>query len=241
MPKDEKNKLEQVLAHEENHPFAESGPPLLALCEVSFAYQTNMPVLNGCSLSVYAGDRIGITGPNGSGKTTLLWLLVGLLRPTQGTILAFGRPRSREHEFHEVRRRVGLLFQDSDDQLFCPTVLEDVAFGPLNLGKSRAEALAISRKVLEQLQLRGYENRTTYHLSGGEKRLVALATILAMEPEVLLLDEPTTGLDETSRERVIELVKSLPQALVVVSHDRELLDRVTTRRLVLRDGKLHPA
>ncbi len=241
MLKDEDRQVGASTNPEENHPFAESGPPLLALRKVSFAYQTNRPILNGCSLSVFPRDRIGITGPNGSGKTTLLWLMVGLLRPTQGTIFAFGRPRFREYDFHEVRRRVGLLFQDADDQLFCPTVLEDVAFGPLNLGKSRPEALAISRRILQQLHLSGYENRTTYHLSGGEKRLVALATILAMEPEVLLLDEPTTGLDDTSRERVIELVKSLPQALVVVSHDRELLDRVTTRRFVLRDGKLHPA
>jgi cobalt/nickel transport system ATP-binding protein len=120
-------------------------------------------------------------------------------------------------------------------------VLEDVAFGPLNLGKSRSEAIAVSRRILDELQLAGYENRITYHLSGGEKRLVALATILAMEPEVLLLDEPTTGLDEASRERVIRLVENLSQALVIVSHDRDLLDRVTNRRLVLRDGKLHPA
>jgi cobalt/nickel transport system ATP-binding protein len=219
----------------------EEPPPLLALQEVHFAYRDDVPVLSGCSLSVYPGDRIGITGANGSGKTTLLWLMVGLLLPTKGTIFAFGRPRSREQEFHEVRKRVGLLFQDSDDQLFCPTVLEDVAFGPLNLGKSRSEAIAVSRRILDQLQLAGYENRITYHLSGGEKRLVALATILAMEPEVLLLDEPTTGLDEASRERVIRLVENLSQALVIVSHDRDLLDRVTNRRLVLRDGKLHPA
>jgi cobalt/nickel transport system ATP-binding protein len=219
----------------------EEPPPLLALQEVHFAYRDDVPVLSGCSLSVYPGDRIGITGANGSGKTTLLWLMVGLLLPTKGTIFAFGRPRSREQEFHEVRKRVGLLFQDSDDQLFCPTVLEDVAFGPLNLGKSRSEAIAVSRRILDELQLAGYENRITYHLSGGEKRLVALATILAMEPEVLLLDEPTTGLDEASRERVIRLVENLSQALVIVSHDRDLLDRVTNRRLVLRDGKLHPA
>jgi len=219
----------------------EEPPPLLALQEVHFAYRDDVPVLSGCSLSVYPGDRIGITGANGSGKTTLLWLMVGLLLPTKGTIFAFGRPRSREQEFHEVRKRVGLLFQDSDDQLFCPTVLEDVAFGPLNLGKSRSEAIAVSRRILDELQLAGYENRITYHLSGGEKRLVALATILAMEPEVLLLDEPTTGLDEASRERVIRLVENLSQALVIVSHDRDLLDRVTNRRLVLQDGKLHPA
>ena len=141
---------------------------------------------------------MALLGPNGCGKTTLLHLIVGLLRPSAGQIEAFGRQRMAEADFHEVRRRVGLLFQDADDQLFCPTVAEDVAFGPLNLGKSRDEVRRIVAGTLDSLGLAGYEHRVTYRLSGGEKRLVALATVLAMQPEVLLLDEPSGGLDDAS-------------------------------------------
>ena len=117
---------------------------------------------------------MALLGPNGCGKTTLLHLIVGLLRPNAGQIEAFGRRRVAEADFHEVRRRVGLLFQDADDQLFCPTVAEDVAFGPLNLGKSRDEVRRIVAATLDSLGLAGYEHRVTYQLSGGEKRLVAL-------------------------------------------------------------------
>ena len=130
---------------------------------------------------------MGLTGPNGSGKSTLLKLIVGLVRATAGRVEVFGRFRTCERDFHEVRGRVGLLFQDSDDQLFCPTVAEDVAFGPLNLGQSRDAARRIVTETLDALGLADYQDRITYQLSGGEKRLVALAAVLAMQPEVLLL------------------------------------------------------
>jgi cobalt/nickel transport system ATP-binding protein len=130
------------------------------------------------------------------------------------------------------------LFQDADDQLFCPTVAEDVAFGPLNLGKPREQVRRIVADTLGSLGLAGYEDRITYKLSGGEKRLVALATVLAMEPEVLLLDEPTSGLDDEAAQRVVEILLRLPQAMAVVSHDRPLLRRLTTRWLRLEEGRL---
>jgi cobalt/nickel transport system ATP-binding protein len=135
---------------------------------------------------------------------------------------------------------VGLLFQDSDDQLFCPTVAEDVAFGPLNLGKPREEVRRIVAQTLDALGLGGYEDRITYKLSGGEKRLVALATVLAMEPEVLLLDEPTAGLDDDAAERVMDVLRQLPQAMVIASHDERLLGRLPTRQLRLAGGQLEP-
>jgi cobalt/nickel transport system ATP-binding protein len=169
-----------------------------------------------------------------------LALIVGLVRPAAGEVEVFGKVRLREADFHEVRRRAGLLFQDSEDQLFCPTVAEDVAFGPFNLGKTRAEVRQIVAQTLDSLGLAGYEERITYKLSGGEKRLVALATVLAMQPDVLLLDEPTSGLDDEATERVVEVIRRLPQAMVVVSHDRDLLNRLTTRRLRLADGRLEP-
>ena len=212
--------------------------PAIRLDCVDFAYKPGRPVLRQCSLRLAAGQRIALTGGNGSGKSTLLQLVVGLVRPTAGTIEIFGRVRRVPADFHEVRRRVGFLFQDSDNQLFCPTVAEDVAFGPLNLGKSREETRQLVAHTLAAVGLTGYEDRVTYKLSGGEKRLVALATVLAMQPEVLLLDEPTDGLDETAAGRITRLLETLPQAMIVASHDRDLLGRLTDSLLRLEQGQL---
>ena len=215
--------------------------PLLSLRGVAFAYDAARPVLEGVDLELAAGERLGLTGPNGSGKTTLLHLIVGLLRPTAGEIVAFGARRRVEKDFVEVRQRAGLLFQDPEDQLFCPTVAEDVGFGPLNLGKSREEAAAIVADALGRLGLTGYEDRITYKLSGGEKRLVSLAAVLAMEPGVLLLDEPAGGLDEDHEARLLAILADLPQAMILVSHDRDFLRATTTRRVRLGDGRIEPS
>jgi cobalt/nickel transport system ATP-binding protein len=212
--------------------------PLIELRDVDFAYEPARPVLQGCNFALCRGERIALTGANGCGKTTLLHLIVGLLHPTNGRIAAFGCERAIEADFHEVRRRAGLLFQDADDQLFCPTVAEDIAFGPLNLGKPRDEVRRIVSSTLESLGLGGYEHRMTYHLSGGETRLIALATVLAMQPDVLLLDEPNGELDEAARERLIAILNGLPQAMIIVSHDRDFRERVTRGVTVLKDGKL---
>ncbi|HOM18305.1 MAG TPA: ABC transporter ATP-binding protein, partial [Thermoguttaceae bacterium] len=183
--------------------------PLIRLEEVCFAYDPGRMVLNQCHLSLRPGERVGLVGPTGGGKTTLLHLIVGLLRPTAGRVEIFGKPRTKEADFLEVRRRVGLLFQDADDQLFFPTVAEDVAFGPLNLGKPEEEVRRLVRETLAELGLAGYENRIIYRLSGGEKRLAALAGVLAMQPEVLLLDEPFAGLDEKTAQRVLDILARL--------------------------------
>ncbi len=211
---------------------------LIKLDAVTFRYDASRPVLDNISLSLDAGERVGLTGPNGCGKTTLLHLLVGLQKPASGTITCFGAPRRTESDFREVRQRVGLLFQNSDDQLFCPTVAEDVMFGPLNLGRKHADARRLTSETLHQVGLAGYEDRITYRLSGGEKRLVALATVLAMQPDVLLLDEPLAGLDEEHETRITEILLRLPQAMLIVSHDRGFLDRVTQRICVLRNAVL---
>ena len=213
---------------------------LIALEGIGFSYGPDRPVLCDCTFGLRAQERVGLVGPNGSGKTTLLWLIVGLLKPTAGRVWAFGRVRAEERDFREVRARAGLLFQDSDDQLFCPTVAEDVAFGPLNLGRPRDQVRRIVARTLDALGLNGYEKRITYRLSGGEKRLVALATVLAMEPEVLLLDEPTAGLDEEACQRVTRVLAGLPQAMLIVSHDRPFLDRMASRTVCLRRGRVEP-
>lgn len=211
---------------------------LIVFRDVDYAYGPELPVLRQCNFRLQAADRLAVVGPNGSGKTTLLHLIVGLLRPARGEIEIFGKPRREEADFHEVRRRVGLLFQEADDQLFCPTVLEDVAFGPLNLGHDRSTVRRIATQTLEEFGLLGNEHRITYKLSSGEKRLVALAAVLAMQPEVLLLDEPTAGLDETSRRRLLEILQNLPQTMLVVSHDHKFREALAKRTLFLQEGRL---
>lgn len=212
--------------------------PLLSVRGIRFAYEPGRPVLDGLDFAVRAGERVALVGGNGAGKTTLLHLMVGLVAPQAGQVVAFGRERRREADFHEVRARAGLLFQDPDDQLFCPSVGEDVAFGPLNLGKSRAEARAVVAATLARVGLAGFEDRITHRLSGGQKRLVSLAAVLAMEPDVLLLDEPSNALDEQSRERLLDILAGLPQAMVLISHDADLLERLATRRVRLEGGRL---
>ena len=214
--------------------------PLIQTCDLQFGYAGGRAVLRGVNLDVRPGERLALVGANGSGKTTLLHLLVGLLKPSAGRIVAFGRERRSEGDFWEVRARAGLLFEDPEDQLFCPTVAEDVAFGPLNLGRRPDEALAAARKALEALELDGYDDRITYRLSGGEKRLVSLACVLAMEPDVLLLDEPVAGLDDEMYGRLVEILARLPHAALVVSHDRRFLKQVAGRAMLLQGGRAHP-
>ncbi len=211
--------------------------PLIEMRGIRFSYG-DTAVLHDVDFRLQADERVGIMGPVGCGKTTFLHLMVGLLKPTAGQLFAFGDECTKERQFRSIRRRAGLVFQDPDDQLFCPTVIEDVSFGPLNLGKSIEDAKRMSRDALSHVGLEGFEERITYKLSGGEKRLIALATVLAMEPEVLLLDEPTSWLDKTSVDRVAAVLNGLPQSMVVVSHEPEFLDRVASRRATLCDGRL---
>ncbi len=194
--------------------------------------------MNGVSFQLYQGERLGLVGHNGAGKSTLLHLLVGLNKPSSGRIGAFGRDYSTKDDFRLLRRRVGLVFQDPDDQLFCPTVAEDVAFGPLNLGYSKEDAMSIVDETLASLNLTDFRDRVTHKLSGGQKRLVSLATVLAMKPDILLLDEPTNALDEKTRLRLIEILVSLPQAMIIVSHDRAFREDVVTRTILMEGGQV---
>jgi len=212
--------------------------PLIELTDLHFGYPGHEPVLKGASLSLAAGERLAISGHNGAGKSTLLRMVVGLLKPDRGQVEAFGIDCRTETDFQAVRRRAGFVFQDPDDQLFCPTVAEDIAFGPLNLGKSREEASQIVDRVLRQLDLLFLKDRITYKLSGGEKRLVSLATVLAMDPDVLLLDEPTNALDDKNEARLLDILQNLPQAMIIVSHDADFRGRLGTRAQKLEDGVL---
>ncbi|CUH50873.1 energy-coupling factor ABC transporter ATP-binding protein [Shimia marina] len=211
---------------------------ILQLDDIHFAYAGQAPILAGASMQLEAGQRLSITGPNGAGKSTLFRISLGLQSPTAGQVTVFGKPRNVEADFLDVRRRVGLVFQDPDDQLFCPTVAEDIAFGPLNLGRSKEEALQIVDRVLTDLDLMHLKERITHKLSGGEKRLVTLATVLAMEPEALLLDEPTNALDTKNEARLLEILQALPQAILLVSHSPAFRQALAPDSLILEDGQL---
>ncbi|MDY6853206.1 MAG: ABC transporter ATP-binding protein [Thermodesulfobacteriota bacterium] len=212
---------------------------ILELKGITFGYPSRCSVLNGLELTFSKGQRIGLVGGNGSGKTTLFHIIMGLLKPITGEIRAFGKSRETEADFKEVREKIGLLFQDSDDQLFCPTVAEDIAFGPLNLGKTQTEAREVVKETLETLGLLGFEDRVSYKLSSGEKRLVALATVIAMNPEALLLDEPTTGLDTNTTERIIGFLNSQSAlSYIIISHDHDFLERTTRSIYKMDSGKV---
>ena len=213
--------------------------PVIRLEGIRFAYTPGMPVLDNLDLTFHKGDRIGLLAPNGSGKTTLFHVIMGLLKPEAGRMELFGKPMQTEKDFVEMRQKIGFLFQDADDQLFCPTVIEDVAFGPLNMGKSRAEAMRISRETLAFLGISDFENRITFKLSGGEKKLVSLATILSMGPEVLLLDEPLTGLDARTRGIITRILSRIELSYIIISHDIEFLMDTTAVIYTLQDGRLH--
>jgi cobalt/nickel transport system ATP-binding protein len=210
--------------------------PIIDLKQVNFSYPGGPAVLRELDFTLRPGERIGIMAPNGSGKTTLFHLIMGLAKPFGGQVTIFGQARREERDFAEVRRRIGLLFQDPDDQLFSPTVLEDVAFGPLNLGKTKAEAVAVARRTLSFLGLDGFEDRITFKLSGGEKRLVSLAAVLAMEPEVLLLDEPVNGLDTRTRVRLMDILRGLDLSYILISHELDFLTATTNVIYTMESG-----
>ncbi|PIE13608.1 MAG: energy-coupling factor ABC transporter ATP-binding protein [Rhodobacterales bacterium] len=211
---------------------------LFELSGIHYAYPGRGPVLKGVDLKLDDGERLMITGHNGSGKSTLFRIMVGLIRPIAGQVMAFGQECREEADFVPVRRNAGLVFQDPDDQLFCPTVAEDIAFGPLNLGQSRDEAMEQVDSVLNLLDLMYLRDRITHRLSGGEKRLVTLASVLAMSPQVLLLDEPTNALDEENEARLVSILQALPQAMVVISHDPHFRAKLATRSVRMVDGQL---
>lgn len=212
---------------------------IIKLEDICFFYPgSETKVLDHLNLDIRKGDRTGMMAPNGSGKTTLLHTIMGLCKPDSGTIEIFGKRLTHERDFLPVRSRIGLLFQDSDDQLFCPTVLDDVAFGPLNLGYSRQEAIDIARKTLERLGIHVFEQSVTHRLSGGQKRLVALASVLAMSPEVLLLDEPTAGLDKQVKAKLIDILNSLDISYFVISHEFDFVSAVTDRIYSMENGRI---
>lgn len=211
-----------------------SSPPAVSLRDVSYAYPDGIPALRGVSLDVGRGETVGIVGPNGAGKSTLLLHLNGLLRGT-GTVRVAGIEVDGGN-LREVRRAVGLVFQDPEDQLFTPTVYDDVAFGPLNL--RHPEVNARVKRALALVGMAGFEARSAHHLSFGEKKRVALATVLSCEPEIIALDEPTSNLDPSGREEFIRALAVLPGTKLIATHDLEMVLEVCGRAVVLSGGRV---
>lgn len=203
--------------------------------DVSYRYPDGTEALRGVSFRVTHGEAVGIVGANGSGKSTLLLHANGQLLPASGAVTVGGIPVSKGTR-PEIRRKVGIVFQNPDDQLFMPTVLEDVAFGPRNLGFPPVEAEAMAREALRSVGALELRDKPPHHLSGGEKSAVAIATVLAMEPDILVMDEPASSLDPKSRRSLITLLRRFSHSRVIASHDLDLILDVCARCIVLRDG-----
>jgi cobalt/nickel transport system ATP-binding protein len=203
---------------------------------LSFNYPDGTPALFDVSLQVAGGERVALVGPNGAGKSTLLLHLNGILQG-EGAITVAGE-RLTDTSLKRIRALVGVVFQNPDDQLFSPTVFEDVAYGPVYQGLSAEEVKARVAAALGAVHMEGYEQRPSYHLSVGEKKRIAIATTLSMEPEVLAMDEPSAGLDPRARRALINLLRELPQTMLVATHDLALARELLPRMVVMNHGKI---
>jgi cobalt/nickel transport system ATP-binding protein len=214
--------------------------PSLEVRGLAYAYPDGHQALYGIDLTVERGERVALLGPNGAGKTTFVLHLNGILYGGAGTVNVAGldvRPGDR-NALREIRRRVGIVFQDPDDQLFMPTVRDDVAFGPANLGLRGAELDTRVTEALEAVGMADVADRPPHHLSFGQRRRVAVATVLAMRPEILVLDEPTSNLDPASRRELADILRSLEVTLLVVTHDLPYALELCERSVVLSDGSI---
>ncbi|WP_141360352.1 energy-coupling factor ABC transporter ATP-binding protein [Streptomyces sp. 6-11-2] len=212
--------------------------PVTASLEVSglaFAYPDGHQALFGVDFGIGRGERVALLGPNGAGKTTLVLHLNGILSGGTGTVRVAGLPVGRKH-MAEIRQRVGIVFQDPDDQLFMPTVREDVAFGPAAAGLKGPELEARVITALDRVGMGDFADRPPHHLSFGQRRRVAVATVLAMEPEILVLDEPSSNLDPASRRELADILRSLDVTVLMVTHDLPYALELCPRSLVLSDG-----
>ncbi|MFO0947588.1 MAG: ABC transporter ATP-binding protein [Planctomycetota bacterium] len=221
---------------------ADSSDVILSVRELMFRYPQGRSVLHGISFELGRRESVALVGPNGAGKSTLLLHLNGLLNSREemiGGIVVDGLPLAKENLL-EIRRRIGLVFQDPDDQLFCPTVLEDVSFGPLNLGYSSREAKEKALDALRRVGLsEAFSDRPPHQLSVGERKRVCMAGVLACEPSILALDEPTSNLDPRGRRQLIEILRELPLAKIIATHDLEMVLELCPRLLLLDEGKIH--
>ena len=209
----------------------------LEVQDLYFSYPDGHEAINGLSFMIHHGESVGIVGANGAGKSTLIMLMMGLVFPSRGEV-RIGDVAVTKKTLPHIRQRMGMVFQDSDDQLFMPTVYDDVAFGPRNFGLSEQD---VALRVEEAMALTGIthlKKRPPYKLSGGEKRAAAIASVLAMQPDILIMDEPTSNLDPKSRRRAINLLKGFEHTKLITSHDLDMIYELCDRTIILADGKI---
>ncbi len=211
--------------------------PVLEVRGLAYAYPDGHQALFGVDLHVHRGERVALLGPNGAGKTTLVLHLNGILSSTVGEVIVGGLPATRDH-LQEIRRRVGIVFQDPDDQLFLGSVRADVAFGPANMGVRGPELDRRVMNALGQVGMAEFVDRPPHHLSFGQRRRVAVATVLAMEPEILVLDEPSSNLDPASRRELADILRGLDVTLLMVTHDLPYALELCPRSVVLSEGRV---
>jgi len=208
--------------------------PALVVSGLCFSYPDKPDVLQDVSLKVRPGERVGLIGPNGAGKTTFFLVICGVLKPDAGEIVLFGKPMGHG----DFRPEIGMVFQNPDDQLFCPSVRDDVAFGPQNLGLSKGEVEARATEALSMTGVLDVADRPPHHLSGGEKRMVSIAGVLAMRPRLVVYDEPNANLDIRSRRRLIRFLQASQETILIASHDLELILEVCDRVVLMDEGHI---
>lgn len=211
----------------------------VSINSLSYAYPDGAQALKGISLDIFRGECLGLIGPNGAGKTTLMLHLNGIFlsENNNGIVTIMGRKVGKEN-VKAIRKDVGIVFQDPDDQLFMPTVLDDIAFGPINLGYDKAEVKQRVTQALAGVGMEGFEERVPHHLSIGQKRRISIATVLSMSPEVLVLDEPSASLDPRGKWGLIKTVRELSMTKIIASHDMELIKALCERTVILDDGQI---
>ena len=214
-----------------------AGPAVVEVTDLAYTYPGGQPALRGVSLRIEPGEKVALVGPNGAGKSTLMLHLNGILGDAAAPVRICGLAPTRDN-LPLIRGKVGLVFQNPDDQLFSPTVFEDVAFGPLYQGLPEAEVRRRAERALAQVGMAGFEGRLSHQLSLGQKKRVAIATVLSMAPDVLVLDEPTAGLDPRGRRQLIGLLRDLPVTMLVSTHDMWLVDELFPRMIVMDDGQI---
>jgi cobalt/nickel transport system ATP-binding protein len=212
----------------------ESEPIALNIEKLSFKYPDGHTALKDISFSMHAGEKVALVGPNGAGKSTLMLHLNGILRGA-GKISVSGL-EINDANIRRIRALVGLVFQSPDDQLFSPTVFDDVAFGPIYQGRTEKEVRALVQQALADVHMEGYAHRTSHHLSTGEKKRIAIATVLSMHPEILVLDEPSAGVDPRARRGLIRLLHELPQTILVATHDLAMVHELLPRTIIMDEG-----
>jgi cobalt/nickel transport system ATP-binding protein len=208
----------------------------IAASDLSFTYPDGTQAVNKISFKVQEREKVAVIGPNGSGKSTLLTLFNGIRRG-DGILKIFNILLNKKNMI-TVKGLVGLVFQNPDDQLFCPTIFEDIAFGPLNLGLASSEVLDCVKQALNEVGLEGFEERSSFHLSYGERKLASLATVLAMNPRLIVLDEPTSNLDLAHRRKIIRWIQSNQKTMVLTSHDLDMILETCSRVILLNEGKI---